>query len=82
MPPWTLALKPVNFLSMMKLTTPAIASEPQEAEAPPVTTSTRWIRSCGSSLTSVMPVHVGRHDALAVDQGQGADGAQAPHGEG
>jgi hypothetical protein len=28
MPPSTFALKPVNFLSVMKLTTPPIASEP------------------------------------------------------
>ena len=56
MPPWTLALKPVNFLSVMKLTTPPTASEPYDAEAPPVTTSTRLISSCGNWLTSVTPV--------------------------
>src|SRR6185437_5731048 len=45
-----------NFLSVMKLTTPAMASEPQEADAPPVTTSTRWIRIWGNSLMSGTPV--------------------------
>src|ERR1700722_8845200 len=56
MPAEILALKPTNFLSVTKLTTPATASEPQEAEAPPVTTSTRWIKSWGNSLMSGTPV--------------------------
>ena len=49
-------MKPTNFLSVMKFTTPATASEPQEAEAPPVTTSTRWISIWGNSLMSGTPV--------------------------
>src|SRR5690349_22319098 len=56
MPPSTLNLKPLNFLSVMKLTTPPTASEPYEADAPPVTTSTRFTSSCGNWLTSVTPV--------------------------
>ena len=40
----------------MKLTTPPTASEPYEAEAPPVTTSTRWTSSCGKRLMSGTPV--------------------------
>ena len=37
---------------MMKLTTPATASAPYTAEAPPVITSTRSIHSTGMVLTS------------------------------
>ena len=55
-PPEISPLNPEKFLSVIKLTTPATASDPQEAEAPPVTTSTLWIRPCGNSLTSVPPV--------------------------
>ena len=40
----------------MKLTTPPTASEPYDADAPPVTTSTRFTSSCGNWLTSVTPV--------------------------
>src|SRR3569833_822465 len=56
MPPLRLSLKPSNFLSKMKLTTPETASEPHSAETPPVTTSTRWISICGNWLTSTTPV--------------------------
>ena len=55
-PSWTLDLKPVKVLSVTKLTTPPTASEPYDAEAPPVTTSTRLTKSCGNWLTSVTPV--------------------------
>ena len=48
-------LKPLNFLSRMKLTTPATASEPYTAEAPPVTTSTRLTSIWGSESTSTVP---------------------------
>ncbi len=40
---------------MMKLTTPAIASEPYTAEAPPVTTSTRSISAGGMLFRSTTP---------------------------
>ena len=53
MPPSALNLKPLNFLSVMKFTTPPTASEPYDADAPPVTTSTRFTSSCGNWLTSV-----------------------------
>src|SRR6185312_5486798 len=39
----------------MKLTTPATASEPYTADAPPVTTSTRVIRICGRTSVSTVP---------------------------
>ncbi len=48
-------LKPSNFLSSTKFTTPATASEPYTAEAPPVTTSTRVISIWGRTSTSVVP---------------------------
>jgi len=38
----------------MKLTTPATASEPYTAEAPPVTTSTRSSRASGMAVTSMV----------------------------
>ena len=43
---------------MMKLTTPATASEPQAAEAPPVTTSTRWTTALGKVVMSTPPVRL------------------------
>jgi hypothetical protein len=49
---------PVNLVSSTKFTTPATASEPQAAEAPPVTTSTRETSELGRTLMSVMPVMV------------------------
>src|SRR5215469_4074877 len=55
MPPLTLSWKPSNFLSRTKSTTPDTASEPQEAEAPPVTTSTRCKSICGNWLMSITP---------------------------
>ena len=51
-----LALKPLKFLLRTKLTTPATASEPQAAEAPPVTTSTRWMTAEGRVVMSTPPV--------------------------
>ena len=42
----------------MKFTTPASASEPYTADAPPVTTSTRLIRFAGMAFRSVRPVLV------------------------
>ena len=60
MPPFTFSLKPSNFLLRTKLATPATASEPQEAEAPPVTMSTRCSSIWGISLISTTPcVEVG-----------------------
>src|ERR1044072_902251 len=50
------ALKPSKRLSVIKLTTPPTASEPYDAEAPPVTTSTRLISNCGNWLMSGTPV--------------------------
>ena len=41
---------------MIRLTTPATASEPQEAEAPPVTTSTRWMTRLGMVERSTPPI--------------------------
>jgi hypothetical protein len=38
---WASMRRPVKFVSMMKLTTPATASAPYTDEAPPVSTSTR-----------------------------------------
>src|SRR5271154_5623017 len=49
-------LKPSKFLLRTKLTTPATASEPQAAEAPPVTTSTRETIADGKVETSTPPV--------------------------
>src|SRR6185312_11633897 len=54
-----LALKPVKSLLMITLTTPETASEPQDAEAPPVTTSTRWIRLTGMTERSWPPLTMG-----------------------
>src|SRR6185312_11151931 len=51
-------LKPVNVLSITKLTTPATASEPQAADAPPVTTSTRWTTALGRVVMSTPPVRL------------------------
>ena len=51
-------LMPVYFLSRMKLATPATASEPYAAEAPPVTISTVLISACGKVLMSTSPVIV------------------------
>src|ERR1035437_11203249 len=50
-----LALKPVKLLLMIRLTTPETASDPQAAEAPAVTTSTRWTRLEGITLRSTPP---------------------------
>src|ERR1019366_1599320 len=50
--------QPVKFLLSTKLTTPATASEPQAAEAPPVTISTRWIIAEGSVEMSTPPVRL------------------------
>ena len=71
-----ITLKPVKFLLMTRLTTPATASEPQAAEAPPVTTSTRWMRLLGMVERSTPPVGLECDHALAVEQDQGADHAQ------
>ncbi len=49
-------MKPSKCLLVMKLTTPPTASEPYDAEAPPVTTSTRSISNCGNRLMSGTPV--------------------------
>src|SRR5678816_3878235 len=43
---------PSKFFCMMKLTTPATASAPYTAEAPPVSTSTRCTRAEGMKFTS------------------------------
>jgi hypothetical protein len=68
-----LALKPSNSLSSTRLTTPATASEPQAAEAPPVTTSTRFTNVCGQGREiDAAAQKVRRHHALAVEQHQGA----------
>ena len=42
----------------MKFVTPATASEPQAADAPPVTISTRLIRLVGIEFRSTRPVAV------------------------
>src|ERR1700739_413089 len=51
-----LPLKPVKFLLRIRLITPATASEPQSAETPPVTTSTRETRVPGIVLRSTPPL--------------------------
>src|SRR3569833_666644 len=56
LPKVALALKPLKFFWMIKLTTPATASEPQAAEAPPVTTSTRWMMPLGRVGRSTPPI--------------------------
>src|SRR3569832_2175341 len=50
-----LALKPSKFLFKTTLTTPATASEPQAAEAPPVTTSIRCTKTEGMVERSTPP---------------------------
>src|SRR3546814_12358022 len=52
-PAWTEPFNPSNSVSRMKFTTPATASEPYAADAPPVTTSTRETRLGGSALIPV-----------------------------
>src|SRR5262249_53287211 len=53
--PSILALKPSKFLFSTTLTTPATASEPQAAEAPPVTTSIRCTSTEGMVERSTPP---------------------------
>jgi len=48
-------LSPERFSSSRMLTTPATASEPYAADAPPVTTSMRSISIAGIRLTSTVP---------------------------
>ena len=68
---------------MTKLTTPATASAPYTAEAPPVSTSTRSIRAAGIWLMSAgwrcarNTAGTAGLQALAVDQHQGALRTQA-----
>src|ERR1700733_3236132 len=50
--------QPVKFLLRTKLTTPATASEPQAAEAPPVTMSTRWTIAEGRVVVSTPPLRL------------------------
>src|SRR5699024_4225602 len=54
-PPWTKPLIPVYVVSSLKLMTPATASDPYTAEAPPVTTSMPLMRPCGNVLRSTSP---------------------------
>ena len=54
----TLTLTPSKSSLRMKLTTPATASEPYTAEAPPVSTSMFWIREFGIELISTVPPEV------------------------
>src|ERR1700712_418201 len=54
-----LALKPVKLLLTIRLMTPDTASEPQAADAPAVTTSTRWISEAGMIDRSTPPVMIG-----------------------
>ena len=58
MPYCSVASKPLSFFLRMKLVTPATASEPQAADAPPVTTSTRSTRLVGIEFRSTRPVAV------------------------
>src|SRR6185312_2779135 len=57
-PPCTRPFKPVYWVSRMKLTTPATASVPYAADAPPVTTSVRFSSDWGMTLTSIVPLYV------------------------
>ena len=58
---------------MMKLTTPATASEPYTADAPPVSTSTRSISGAGIWLMSARRAErAARRQTAAVDQHQRA----------
>jgi hypothetical protein len=57
-PPLISPAKPSRFFLKMRFTTPATASEPQAAEAPPVTTSTRSIMMVGMTFRSTRPVAV------------------------
>ena len=66
---------PVKFLLMIRLMTPETASEPQAAEAPPVTTSMRWIMVLGMTEGRRRQPMRG-DDALAVKQDQVSVGAQ------
>ncbi len=45
-------MAPSKSFFKMKLTTPATASAPYTEDAPPVTTSTRWIAAAGMELMS------------------------------
>jgi hypothetical protein len=47
--------RPVRFSFRMKLTTPATASDPYAADAPPVTTSMRSTSVLGIMLVSTVP---------------------------
>ena len=48
--------RPSKSSRSLKLTTPATASEPYTADAPPVTISTRWISEGGMTFTSTTPL--------------------------
>jgi len=59
-----------------RLTTPATASEPHWADAPPVTTSTRLISIWRQGVDIDRSVGIGWSHTMAVEQHQGALGAE------
>ena len=69
--------KPSMSSRRMKLTAPAIASEPYTAEAPPVIISTRFTSAAGDGREVDVAGAVGRNEAPAVDERQRARGAES-----
>ena len=57
--------------------TPAMASEPYTADAPPVTISTDSMSAGGITFRSETPSSLGSHEAPPVDQHQRARAAEA-----
>ncbi len=63
---WASRRTPSKFFFMMKLTTPATASAPYTAEAPPVRTSTRSTRGVGMKFRSAATAEVLVSDAVGL----------------
>ena len=68
---------PSKSFFRMKFTTPAMASAPYTAEAPPVIVSTRSIAADGIELVSTSSAAFAGWRAAAVDQHEGAVRADA-----
>ena len=58
MPPSSVAFTPSRLSSKRKFTTPATASDPYAAEAPPVTMSTPSMSACGMAFVSTGPSRI------------------------